>query len=134
MPVSVVPVGEKRCRPFLLDVMVFSPESGYKFAVMVEKGCSAENDPIWKLVFDLFKKREDGEFDQIVHVSFRAETEHEQTGVKTIAFDGVSEKQANVLVSEVHPAAKQLEGAAQPTEEQKSALRHAMSKVTTVDL
>ena len=33
---SVVKIGPKRCRPFLLQVMVFSPEAGYKFEVVVE--------------------------------------------------------------------------------------------------
>ncbi len=35
--ISVVPIGTKVCKPFLLEVMVFSPESGYKFKVVVER-------------------------------------------------------------------------------------------------
>jgi hypothetical protein len=34
---SVVKVGEKKCKPFLMEVMVFSPEAGYKFEVLVER-------------------------------------------------------------------------------------------------
>ena len=72
--ISVVPVGAKKCKPFVLQVMVFSPESGFKFEVLVEKDCSASNDPIWKLVLDLYKKQATGsDFDQIVHVSFTEE-------------------------------------------------------------
>ena len=52
--ISVVPIGAKVCKPFLLEVMVFSPESGYKFKVVVERSCTPEADPIWKLVFDLY--------------------------------------------------------------------------------
>ncbi len=76
--------------------MVFSPEAGYKFEVVVEKACTPENDPIWKLVFDLYKRKRDG-FDQIVHVSFRAGTAQESAGVQRMALEGVSDKQADLL-------------------------------------
>jgi len=130
---SVVKVGAKRCRPFLLQVMVFSPEAGYKFEVVVEKGCTPENDPIWKLVFDLYKKKKDG-FDQIVHVSFRAGTNPESEGIKRMALEGVSDKQAELLTGPVYDAAKALEGVATPTPQHKEKIRTAMSKVATVDL
>ena len=45
--ISVVPVTGKVCKPFLLEVMVFSPESGFKFKVIVERSCSPEADEIW---------------------------------------------------------------------------------------
>ena len=35
--ISVVSTTGKPCKPFLLEVMVFSPESGYKFKVIVER-------------------------------------------------------------------------------------------------
>ena len=130
---SVVKVGTKRCRPFLLQVMVFSPEAGYKFEVVVEKGCTPENDPVWKLVFDLYKKKKDG-FDQIVHVSFRAGTNQESDGIKRMALQGVSDKQADLLTGPVYDAAKALEGVAAPTSQHKEKIRTAMSKVATVDL
>jgi hypothetical protein len=130
---SVVKVGRKRCRPFLLQVMVFSPEAGYKFEVVVEKGCTPENDPIWKLVFDLYKKNKDG-FDQIVHVSFRAGTDQESEGIKRMALEGVSDKQADLLTGPVYDAAKTLEGVSTPTPQHKEKIRTAMSKVATVEL
>lgn len=130
---SVVKVGEKRCRPFLLQVMVFSPEAGYKFEVVVEKACTPENDPIWKLVFDLYKQKKDA-FDQIVHVSFRAGTADESEGVKRMALAGVSDKQADLLTGPVYDAAKALEGVATPTAQHKEKIRAAMSKVATVEL
>jgi len=37
------PVARKRCKPFLLSVMVFSPEAGYKFEIEVERNYSASN-------------------------------------------------------------------------------------------
>jgi hypothetical protein len=113
--------------------MVFSPEVGYKFEVVVEKGCTPENDPIWKLVFDLYKQKQDG-FDQIVHVSFRAGTDQESEGIKRMALQGVSDKQADLLTGPVYDAAKALEGVSTPTPEHKEEIRTAMSKVATVEL
>lgn len=130
---SVVKVGPKRCRPFLLQVMVFSPEAGYKFEVVVEKACTPENDPVWKLVFDLYKQKRDG-FDQIVHVSFRAGTAEESDGVKRLALEGVSEKQADLLTGPVYDAAKTLEGVSTPTPQHKETIRKTMSQVATAEV
>ena len=130
---SVVKVGPKRCRPFLLQVMVFSPEAGYKFEVVVEKACTPENDPVWKLVFDLYKQKGDG-FDQIVHVSFRAGTAEEGDGVKRMALEGVSEKQADLLTGPVYDAAKTLEGVSTPTPQHKETIRKTMSQVATAEV
>jgi hypothetical protein len=54
---SVVKVGPKKCKPFIFEVMVYSTEAGYRAEVVVEKGCSATNDAIWKFVFDLTRGR-----------------------------------------------------------------------------
>ena len=43
---SVVPIQDKICKPFLLEVMVFSPEAGYKFKVVVERDCTPEADEL----------------------------------------------------------------------------------------
>jgi hypothetical protein len=129
-----VKVGTKPCKPFLLQVMVFSPEAGYKFEVMVERACTPENDAIWKLVFDLYKKNKPGGFDQIVHVSFRAVTPAENEGVQRIAAEGVSSGQADRLVGAVFDAAKDLEGVASPTPGQKEKIRTEMSKVAIAEV
>ncbi|HZS28362.1 MAG TPA: hypothetical protein VFB76_14115 [Candidatus Angelobacter sp.] len=130
--VSVVPVGAKKCKPFVLQVMVFSPEAGFKFEVQVEKDCSATNDPIWKLVFDLYKKQATGtDFDQIVHVSFTSGTTQEQQGVQSMVSQGVSSGQADALTNQVYPAAKALDGVQTPTPQQKQAVHQAMSNAAT---
>ncbi|MCU1333150.1 MAG: hypothetical protein JWM08_2142 [Candidatus Angelobacter sp.] len=130
--ISVVPIGAKKCKPFVLQVMVFSPESGFKFEVLVEKDCSPQNDPIWKLVFDLYKKQAAGsDFDQIVHVSFTSGSTAEQKGVQSMVTQGVSTGQADALTSDVYPAAKDLDGVQTPTNQQKQALHQAMSKAAT---
>ena len=131
--ISVVPIGTKQCKPFLLEVMVFSPEAGFKFKVVVERSCTPEADAIWKLVFDLFKVTNDKEV-QIVHVSFTTGTTVEQKAVQAMAVEGVKPAQAEVLVTKVHPAARALEGVKKPTAKQKESLHDAMSEVVNVEV
>lgn len=125
--VSAVPVKNSDCRPFILEVMVFSPESGYKFELLIERQCATSDESIWKLVFDLFKKDGDS-FIQIVHVSFTAGTKTEAKGIDSMATDGVSFDAAKVIINDVHPAAKALEDNQNPTKNQKDSLRKSMSK------
>jgi hypothetical protein len=129
--ISVVATDKKLCKPFLVDVMVFSPESGYKFAVQVERACTPEADPIWKLVFDLYKVTD--EEIQIVHVSYKAQSPVEAKGIQRMAA-GVTPKQADLLVKDVHPAARDIEGVQAPTKKQKDRLRKAMSQAVSVNL
>jgi hypothetical protein len=131
--ISVVPIGNKVCKPFLLEVMVFSPEAGYKFKVIVERSCTPVADPIWKLVFDLYKVAEDQEV-QVVHVSFTTGTPVEHRAVQRMASEGVTRAQANILIDEVHPAAKTIEGVNAPTQAQKQRLHDAVSKVVNVEI
>jgi hypothetical protein len=130
---SVVTIGPKVCKPFLLEVMVFSPESGYKFKVMVERACTPEADALWKLVFDLYKISS-GQEVQVVHVSFTTGTPVEQKAVQLMASEGVKPAQAKVLINEVHPAAKAIEGVRKPTAKQKAALHDSMSEVVSADV
>ncbi len=104
---SVVKVGEKKCKPFIIEVMVFSPESGYKIEVSIERGCTAANDSIWKVVFDLYKQKADGNgFDQLVHVSYRGKDPAENQKIQK-TLHGVNPDQADTLVDEVFPATKE---------------------------
>ena len=131
--ISVVPIGKKVCKPFLLEVMVFSPEAGYKFKVIVERSCTPEADALWKLVFDLFRVMEGKEV-QVVHVSFTTGTPVEQKAVQLMASEGVKPAQATILIEEVHPAAKAVEGVKKPTKKQKQRLRDSMTKVVNVEV
>ena len=130
---SVVSIGTKVCKPFLIEVMVFSPESGYKFKVLVERSCTPEADPLWKLVFDLYRVTGTTEV-QLVHVSFTSGTPVERKGVQLMASEGVKPDQAEILTDEVHPAAKAIVGVKKPTANQKKRLHDAMTKVVTVDV
>lgn len=130
--ITVVPTGPKKCKPFLLEVMVSPPQGGFKFELTVEKGCSPENDPIWKLVFDLYKKV-NNQFTQIVHVSFKAGSENEKKGIKSIAVDGITEKATDVAMKEVMPVAQQLDGQSS-TPAISTQLKKGMSKIAVVQL
>jgi hypothetical protein len=124
---SVVIVGRKKCKPFLIEVMVFSPEAGFRFEVAVERECTPENDSIWKIVFDLYKQKASGAgFDQIVHVSYRGKSAEENRGIARMV-DGVSPGQASVIVDEVFPATKKF--GANPTEANKAVVAEASRKV-----
>jgi len=130
--VSVVPIGKKKCRPFLLEVMVLSPESGFKFQVLVERACTPEAEAIWKLVFDLYKT-DGGEEKQLVHVSFTAGSPVEQASVQRLVTEGVTPAQTDVLVNKVHPTVKKLAGKKKVKPEEKQAVHDSMAEVLTVE-
>ena len=132
--ISVVPIVAnvtKVCKPFLLDVMVFSPEAGFKFTVSVERSCTPEADALWKIVFDLFKVA-DGKEVQVVHVSYTTGTPVEQKAAQAMVTNGVTPAQADILVQKVHPAAKDVIGVAKPKSAQKKKIHDAMSEVVNV--
>ena len=131
--VSVVPISKKVCKPFLLEVMVFSPEAGYKFKVIVERSCTPEADAIWKLVFDLYRVT-NGQEVQLVHVSFTTGAPVEQKAVQLMAAEGVTQPQADLLVTEVHPAVKDIEGVSKPTAKQKKRIHDSMAKVVNLEV
>jgi hypothetical protein len=126
--------GSKICKPFVLEVMVFAPASGFKIEVKVEKSCTPEADPIWKIVFDLFKKKAGGDgFDQLVHASFTGATPVQQKGIEATAANGITDKQADVIVNEAGPAVLDLKDASTMTPEQlettKQEVKAASAKV-----
>jgi hypothetical protein len=122
--------------------MVFSPESGYKFEVTIEKSCikATADEPAkvkWKLVFDLWKRKAGGtDLEKIVHVSYTAENQQQEKKVNSTAVSGVNQKQSKQLITKVHPAVKAVEDvdALPPAEaeKRKQKVKKEMSK--TVDL
>jgi hypothetical protein len=131
---KVVPVGPKICKPFLLDVMVFSPESGYKFHVSVERDCTPTADAIWKLVFDLYKVVAGQPDVELVHVSYTSGTPVQQQAIQNMAAQGVNQTQAGKLINDVYPATKAVAGNTTPSPEQKQAIHDAMSSVVNLDV
>jgi hypothetical protein len=127
---NVVKVGQKKCKPFNFEVMVYSPEAGYKAQIVVERGCTATNDSVWKFVFDLYKKQAAGTgFDQIVHVSYRALTKEENAAVVGM-IDGLTDAQADQLPA-LHNAAKDFSD--NPTDDTKTTVLNAAKNVVTAE-
>lgn len=131
--ISVVPTKPKSCKPFLLNVMVMTPEANFKFEVMVEKACTSTNDAVWKLVFDLFKKK-GTELVQIVHVSFTAGSDDENKGLRRAALNGLTEGAVKALKTDVFPVAKAVAAAGgTATPAQTAALNAGMSKAAVAN-
>ena len=123
------PVPRRRCRPFLLSVMVFSPEAGYKFEIEVEKSCSASNEALWRLVF-ILQKRIDGKFEKLVEINYQSTDAEEAKGISTIAARGLTLDQAITANDEVFPPTKLLaDEGRNPTPEESEAIEASMRKV-----
>lgn len=90
------------CTEFRIKVMIFSPESGFKFDVTIQRKCFPTK---WVLNFNLYKKI-DGEFVQIVAVEFEAEKKQEQKALEDITTNGVNELQSRAFKKKVYPAVK----------------------------
>lgn len=130
---SVVPTaGPKKCKPFVIEVMVFAPASGFKIEVNIEKSCSPQADPIWKIVFDLFKKKASGDgFDQLVHASFKGGTPVVQQGIEATAANGINSNQADVIINEAGPVVLDLKDSASMTPDELAAKKNQLVTAST---
>jgi hypothetical protein len=124
---KVTKIGKKKCKPFVIQVMVFIPEAGFKFELAVERACTASNDSIWKLVFDLYRQKASGDgFDQLVHVSYTGQADAENSGIIN-TLKGVNEKQVKELVNKTTPSAKAFFD--DPSEDNQGAVVTSMRRV-----
>jgi hypothetical protein len=129
---TVVPVGVKGGSSFLMEVYVTSPETGYKFEVLVQHDSTPTTGSVWLLVFDLFKAAPGQPDVRLVHVKFMSGTPAEQQALQNM-MSGVQPAQADKLITNVYPATKAIVGT-NPTPEQKQAIHDAMSSVVNVDV
>ena len=127
--------GKKICKPFVLQVMVFAPSSGFKIEVDIERSCTPQADALWKLVFDLYQQKPDGTFTQLVHVSYTGATPVEQKGIQSTAINGVNGNQADIIVNRVGPDVLDLQDVNSMTQDQlnahKATLKSGMSDAAT---
>lgn len=131
MPTNAVSTAKIECTPFLLKVMIYSPEAGYKFDVSIQLQCTPQKQ--WNLIFNLYKKQKTGnDFDHIVAVEFQAQTPAESKALQGIADNGVNVKQSRAFRTKVHPAVKQLEDGHQPTPKETKAIHESISKAVTL--
>lgn len=87
------------CTEFRIKVMVFSPESGFKFDVTVQRKCFPTK---FLVIFNLFKKI-GNEFVLIVSVEFEAEKREDKKAIETIATSGISVLQSRAFTRKVFP-------------------------------
>lgn len=116
MPTSIITHAASKCTPFLLRVMVFSPEAGFKFDVTVQRLCPADGSTVWKIIFHLFKKKATGnDFDLIVSVEFEGETAADNKAIEKIGNEGVTVPQHRAFRKKVFPVTKPLADGHTPT-------------------
>jgi hypothetical protein len=127
MSTTVTTTGSKKCSPFLLKVMIFSPEAGFKFDVSVQLLCSPTNDKTWKLLFNLYKKI-GTDFVQVVGVEFQAQSPAESQALETMSNQGVNVLQSRALRTKVHPAVKPLADGHEPTPAETTKIHTALQK------
>lgn len=104
MPTTIT-TGAKKCKPFLLRVMIFSPESGYKFTIEIQKACNSQNEPVWKLLFDLYKKI-GADFTEVVSVEFVAGDPNDIDKIAAVTEDGMKRAQVRAFRDDVYPMVK----------------------------
>jgi hypothetical protein len=125
---TTVTTGIKKCKPFLLRVMIFSPESGYKFTIEVQKACTSNNEPVWKLLFDLYKKIEE-EFVEIISVEFVAGDPNDIKKIAAITSDGMKSPQVRAFRDNVFPLVKPFgDSGKTPTADEKKIIDDTMKK------
>ena len=125
---STITTGGKKCKPFLLRVMIFSPESGFKFTIEIQKACTSQNDPVWKLLFDLYKKI-DTDFQEVVSVEFVAGDPNDIDKIASITEEGMKRAQVRAFRDDVFPLVKPFgDSGKKPTAEQKKKIDDVMKK------
>lgn len=128
MSSTTITTGVKKCKPFLLQVMIFSPESGYKFSIEIQKACNAHNEPVWALLFDLSKKTGD-EFVVVLTVKFVAGDPNDIKKVAAITSEGMKKGQVRAFRDDIYPLVKPFgDSGKTPTEEEKKIIDERMKK------
>ena len=123
---STITTGVKKCKPFLLRVMVFSPESGYKFTIEIQKACTSQNDPVWKLLFDLYKKT-GADFQEVVNVEFVSGDPNDINKIAAITDEGMKRAQVRAFRDNVYPLVKPFGDSGQkPNDDQKKKIDDSM--------
>ena len=102
---TTITTAQKKCKPFILRVMVFSPESGYKFSIEVQKACTDKNEEVWKLLFDLSKKI-NNEFVELVTVEFVSGDPNDIEKIAAVTDEGMNRAQVRAFRDNVFPLVK----------------------------
>jgi hypothetical protein len=108
--------------------MVFSPESGYKFTIEIQKACTSQNEAVWKLLFDLYKKI-DNQFEEVVSVEFVAGDPNDIKKIAAISDEGMKRPQVRAFRDNVFPLVKPFgDSGEKPTAEEKKTIDENVKK------
>jgi hypothetical protein len=125
---TTIITGAKKCKPFLLHVMIFSPEAGFRFTIEVQKACTSQKEEVWKLLFDLFKKI-NNEFVEVVSVEFVAGDPNDIEKVAAITDEGMTKPQVRAFRDNIYPLVKPFaDSDKQPTAAEKKKVDVEMKK------
>lgn len=125
MPATLTTTTNK-CKPFVLRVMVFSPESGYRFVIEVQKACTDNNEAVWKLLFNLAKKI-DEKFVDLVIVDFVSGDPNDIKKISSITEEGMKRPQVRAFRDNVFPLVKPFaDSGKEPTSEEQKKIDDAM--------
>ena len=137
MPVKATPIAAgdaSPCKGFVLEVKVV-PKKDLRLHVIVDKTC-VNNEARWGLLFELEKKI-DGEWTQIVFVSYKPKLDDAQAqqGIeKMLADKKISKKQQAIAKDEVIPVTAELEGTSGPTADQSKRIEAASRKLVVAEI
>lgn len=125
---STITTSGKKCKPFLIRVMVFSPESGYKFTIEIQKACTSDNEAVWKLLFDLYKKI-DNDFEEVVSVEFVAGDPNDIDKIAAVTDEGMNRAQVRAFRDNVFPLVKPFaDSGKKPSESDKKKIDETLKK------
>ena len=125
---TTITTGTIKCKPFLLRVMVFSPESGFKFTIEIQKACTSQNEPVWKLLFDLHKKI-GTDFQEVVSVEFVAGDANDIDKVAASTDEGMKRAQVRAFRDNVYPLVKPFGNSSKkPNEQEKKKIDESIKK------
>jgi hypothetical protein len=132
-PRTEAPLAASICRSFTLSVMVYSPQSGYKFEVEIEKNCAANNEELWTLIFILSKKI-NNQFETLVTIKFEPTDKDQNKKVSNMADNGLTRTQMRGFRDQVVPPTKLLgDEARNPTKEEAKSINSSIKKIIGID-
>ncbi len=93
-----VPVARQICKPFLLAVSV----GGVGETVIMERVCTAENEPVWALAVEVKGRRSLSV--KVVSSDYPAERARIEARIKSMVIDGIQQDDADFIVMKTGPA------------------------------
>jgi hypothetical protein len=117
-PAKAAPQG---CRPFLLSVSV----GGVGEAVVMERACTADNQQVWVLMIENVRDRKMAA--RVSSDKYPAERALIEKRIKAMVIDGMTQEDANMVVTRIGPLLR--DAAAVPQPEKDAILAEAEARL-----